>query len=264
MSSTSPMTLTPIASIRATCDAGQPQHDVDVVDHHVQHDADVDAAERQRADARDLDEPRPDVQPLHRADRGVEPLDVPDLHGRAVLSRAHRRSRRASATSLASGFSIRHGHAAPQERLGHVRRDVASAPRSSPPPPAAAAPPDPRKRPAAELRDAVFGGRVGVGVIHAHQPHLRHLRIDARVQPPHPPAADDARRGSGTSPEDGDVENDDEESAFDTRRMVAGTPGHGIGACFGIRARASDFPQSGAISPASGSLPRAPTGRPAV
>ncbi len=60
MSSTSPITLTPTASILRHLRVGQMQHDVDVVDHHVQHHADIDAAEGQRADSGDFDEARAD------------------------------------------------------------------------------------------------------------------------------------------------------------------------------------------------------------
>ena len=81
MSSASPVMLTPVASILATFALGQLQHDVDVVDHHVQHDADVDAAEGHGADACDLDESRLNLEARHCPDRGVESFDMTHLYG---------------------------------------------------------------------------------------------------------------------------------------------------------------------------------------
>ena len=54
MSSNSPTTATPTARTRSAAD--EVVHDVDVVDHHVKGDADVDGAEGHGADAVDLDE----------------------------------------------------------------------------------------------------------------------------------------------------------------------------------------------------------------
>ena len=169
---------------------GQAQDDVDVVDHHVQDDADVDAAEGQGADARDLHEPRPDVQPGHGADGGVEPLDVPDLHGHPGPPGQRRRSAAASATSLASGFSIRQAtprvrHASAASAWNLVGTAIVTAFTSA----------SSSSRLCKGLA-AVFLGRrlggLGVGVVDADQLDPRHLRVNAGVQPAHPAAADHA------------------------------------------------------------------------
>jgi hypothetical protein len=63
--------------------ARQHQQQVEIVNHHVQHHAHVDAAERHRADAVHLDEPRRDrPQRLDRAHHGVVTHDVPHLQDR--------------------------------------------------------------------------------------------------------------------------------------------------------------------------------------
>jgi len=59
---------------------GQQQHQVQVVDHHVQHDADVGGPERKRADAMRLDELRRYGVLGDGEEGGVEPLGVSDLH----------------------------------------------------------------------------------------------------------------------------------------------------------------------------------------
>ena len=138
MSSTAPITLTPIGVDLGDLRAGQAQDDVDVVNHHVEHDADVDAAERHRADASDLDEPRLDVELCHGPHRGIESLDVPDLHGHAGFRAAVLTIRCASATSLAKRLFDQAGDAAGEIPFGDNRRGCWWARRWKPPVPPAA------------------------------------------------------------------------------------------------------------------------------
>ena len=51
-------TGTPTASIDSTSDCDQRQHDVEVVNHQIEHDVDVEAALGKRAEPMDFDEPR--------------------------------------------------------------------------------------------------------------------------------------------------------------------------------------------------------------
>ena len=82
--------------------ADEREHEVDVVDHQVEHDRDVGAARIERREPVALDEARRVDVRQRRADRAVEPLDVSRLQRsrRAPLrSRAARRPPRASSRS---------------------------------------------------------------------------------------------------------------------------------------------------------------------
>ena len=56
------------------------------MDHQVEHDVDVEAAGRERAEAMDLDEPGLEGRLAQRVDGRIEPLDVPDLQDRPLLA----------------------------------------------------------------------------------------------------------------------------------------------------------------------------------
>ena len=60
------------------------QDDLQIVDHQVEHDADLGRAHRVGRKPVRLDELRPREQRLQRAEGRVEPLDVPDLKGAAA------------------------------------------------------------------------------------------------------------------------------------------------------------------------------------
>ena len=62
-------TGTPTASIDVDVGFDERQHDVEVVDHQVEDDVDVEAALGKRAEAVDLDEPRIGQQRPRRCDR---------------------------------------------------------------------------------------------------------------------------------------------------------------------------------------------------
>ena len=64
-------TGTPTASIASTSDLHQRQHDVEIVNHQIEDDVDVEAALGKRAEPMDLDEPRiasAAAAPLRRPD----------------------------------------------------------------------------------------------------------------------------------------------------------------------------------------------------
>ena len=72
---------------------GERQHDVQVVDHHVQHDADVGRAKRVAARARGFDVFRIADVGRHGGERRIESLDVADLqHDALSAARASTRS----------------------------------------------------------------------------------------------------------------------------------------------------------------------------
>ena len=112
----------------------------------------------------------------------------PDLHDGAVLAGAVHDLPCASATSLASGFSIRHAMPAAQERLGHggmrLRRNGDR---------------DGGKPGIEHLLERfefsateLIGDGVGdidAAVVHAGQAHARHLAVNVRVKPSHPPTS---------------------------------------------------------------------------
>ena len=91
--------------------AGQVQHQVEVVDHQVEHDRDVGAPRLERRQPLALDVPRPVEIGLRRAKRAVVALDVPDL-------KLHPAARRRGDQGVGLGQRRR-------ERLLHQHRDAA-------------------------------------------------------------------------------------------------------------------------------------------
>ncbi len=77
-------TGTPTASMPATGESTTRQDDVEVVNHQVEHDVDVEAAIGKRAEAMHLDEPRSDEAPARGLDGRIEALGVPDRDDRAA------------------------------------------------------------------------------------------------------------------------------------------------------------------------------------
>ena len=73
--------------------SGQVLHDVQVVDHEIEDDADVDGAEAKRAEAVALHEPGLEVVPAQGEKGGIEALDVADLQDSAVPPRQRRQGR---------------------------------------------------------------------------------------------------------------------------------------------------------------------------
>ena len=76
-------TGTPTASIDVDLRLDQRQDDVEVVNHQVEHDVDVEAALGKRAEPMDLDEPRRRDERQHGGDRRVVALGVADGQRRA-------------------------------------------------------------------------------------------------------------------------------------------------------------------------------------
>ena len=88
MSSWPPSTEMPSACTSLDRRLGERQHDVQVVDHHVQHDADVGRAKRVAARARGFDVFRIADVGRHGGQRRIEPLDVADLQHQRLSCRA--------------------------------------------------------------------------------------------------------------------------------------------------------------------------------
>ena len=61
------------------------QDDFQIVNHHIEHDADIEAAPRIRREPRGLDETRRGEPLLQRRHHGIEPLDVSDLQHEPAL-----------------------------------------------------------------------------------------------------------------------------------------------------------------------------------
>ena len=114
-------TGTPTASIDSTSDFDERQHDVEVVNHQVEDDVDVEAALGKRAEAMDLDEPRIGQQRARGGDRRIEALGVADGEHARRASAAAAIISSASSSDRAIGFSTSDRHAGRQER----QRDVA-------------------------------------------------------------------------------------------------------------------------------------------
>ena len=188
MSTVEVSTGTPIASTPTTSVPIDRQDDVQIVNHHVEDDVDVQAAIGEPAQPVDLDEPRRPQNRQRRLNRRVEPLACArrrEPRPRQSASRASSsppRSTRPSASRRARGRRARETAARPRDgrrserrrrrrRPGNRRRAArgrrrARAPRCLPPPRALARPPDrPRRRAphpastAAAGRDAGRGGR---------------------------------------------------------------------------------------------------------
>ena len=87
MSTDGVSTGTPDRAHRRRRAADERVHEVDVVDHEVEHDRDVGPARIERRQAVALDEPRRVDVRQRGADRAIEPLDVARLHQRAVRAR---------------------------------------------------------------------------------------------------------------------------------------------------------------------------------
>jgi hypothetical protein len=155
------------------------EHDIDVVNHEVEHDARLDRAETERVDPVALDENRVlDVR--QRSDHhGVEPLNVPHLERHAALSRETIERLRLSETARHRLFD-EDGDA----RLDQARRDSVMRWR--------------RRHDAGRLRArdqlwrqlevvrhsercADLLGLLRVRVDHPHEPSAAQLPIDARV-----------------------------------------------------------------------------------
>ncbi len=183
------MTLTPTASILETVEFAKLQHDVDVVNHHVQHHAHVDAAERHRADAGDFHEPRLDFEPGHRPDRRIEPLDMSHLH-RYVLPLGRIDDLPGLGNVLGQGLFDQAGDLPLDALLGDAQMKLGWYGDGD----------------GIDLSQQVFntfghgdrklvchGSRHVIrGVEHAHQLDAGHLGIDSHVQPAHPAATDDS------------------------------------------------------------------------
>ena len=134
------------------------QHDVEIVNHQVEDDVDVEAALGKRAEPVDLDEARIGQQRPRRGDRRIEALGVPDRQDSAAASRPRRSSRRLRRAMRAIGFSTstgmpasRNGSAMSAVQLGRHRDrhrvDAARARRDSRTAAASGAPPrSPRAR----------------------------------------------------------------------------------------------------------------------
>ena len=124
MSTRGVSTGTPTASIARPRRVDDRQDHVEVVDHQVEDDVDVEAPLRERAEAMDLDEPR-HVRSGRAADRRIEPLGVPTA---SITPRARAGDQAsASATDRAIGFST---STATRAREAAARRR--GAPRSAP------------------------------------------------------------------------------------------------------------------------------------
>ena len=96
--------------------AHQRQDDVEVVDHQVEDDVDVEAALGERAEPVHLDEPRRRDQRQHRRDRRVVAFRLPDGQRRARSARPQRAARPPPSSERAIGFST--STAMPRSRNG--------------------------------------------------------------------------------------------------------------------------------------------------
>ena len=114
-------TGTPTASIDSTSDFDQRQDDVEIVDHQVEDDVDVEAPLGKRAEAMDLDEPRIGQQRARRGDGRIEALGLADGEDSARLRRRRDHRRRPRRALRAIGFSTSTWHAGRQKR----QRDLA-------------------------------------------------------------------------------------------------------------------------------------------
>ena len=107
-SSFGPMTAAPSAWTLAISSSHEREHDVDVVDHQVEHDADVGRAAGVRAAARGVDVFGLAQMCGAAASEGrVEPLDVADLQHQAAVRPLRRSDRPASPTFSVIGFSTK-------------------------------------------------------------------------------------------------------------------------------------------------------------
>ena len=98
-------TFTPTASIDTTSDFTDVEQQIEVVNHQVEDDVDVQAALRKRAEPVDLDETRIRHERQRRDHRRIEPLRMPGRQHRCRARAAASISRSASASDDASGFS---------------------------------------------------------------------------------------------------------------------------------------------------------------
>ena len=106
MSTNGVSTGTPTADTDVTRAADERAHEIDVVDHQIEHDGDVRAARIERREPVALDEPRRVDVRQRRAHGAIEPLDVAGLHHARRCARAIASSASASSSVVAIGFSI--------------------------------------------------------------------------------------------------------------------------------------------------------------
>ena len=83
----------------------QRKQNIEVVNHHVVHHVDIQAARRENAQAVDFEKQRPRDDFLHRGDGGIESLDVPDLQDAAGTLARKQSDCSASSSEAAIGFS---------------------------------------------------------------------------------------------------------------------------------------------------------------
>ena len=182
-------TGTPTASIDSTSALHQRQHDVEIVNHQVEDDVDVEAALGKRAEPVHFDEARIGEQRPRGLDRRVEALGVADGQQRRPLSPPAAIISSASASDRAIGFSTSTGMPAARNgsamsRCSSVGTAIVTA--STCPSELARI----EQRPRAVRRGDLLGARA-VGVDDRDQLDARQRRQDPRVMSAEMADADD-------------------------------------------------------------------------